>query len=416
VKKAVAAGLAVVAVAAAGLGIGLNDAADPRANAQTPVKPAADDLKTRRDALDAELQESKAQVRVAQFRLLALEARKKELDDAIRRQAEEGKKGQTEPYVLVLIEDGADQGSILIRIAEYTKEAGEAVPGLVGTVTTSDIPYLRTYLERIRKDPAAPKKLLLRDASRTTNFMAEVGRREIALTCAAVKFPVFEHVPPPPSAPRAKPTVKGFREGAPPPYTIEPPDMLKIDAYVRFIPADAPVDPNGVLRELPVKSVVTGNHLVRPDGTVSLGQYGEVSVAGMTIPEATAAIRKHLAGQNIYRREAGTSESLVVVVDVVAFNSKVYYVITDGDGTGEQVFRLPCTGNETVLDAVAQINGLPAGAEGGITLARPSSGGTWTRDVDWTGITKHGKTETNYQILPGDRIYVKKKPAAANGP
>jgi polysaccharide export outer membrane protein len=27
--------------------------------------------------------------------------------------------------------------------------------------------------------------------------------------------------------------------------------------------------------------------------------------------------------------------------------------------------------------------------------------------VDWIGITQHGITTTNYQILPGDRIYVK---------
>ena len=27
--------------------------------------------------------------------------------------------------------------------------------------------------------------------------------------------------------------------------------------------------------------------------------------------------------------------------------------------------------------------------------------------VDWVGITQHGLTETNYQVMPGDRIYVK---------
>ena len=29
--------------------------------------------------------------------------------------------------------------------------------------------------------------------------------------------------------------------------------------------------------------------------------------------------------------------------------------------------------------------------------------------VDWTGITRHGKSETNYQLLPGDRLYVRPK-------
>ena len=40
-------------------------------------------------------------------------------------------------------------------------------------------------------------------------------------------------------------------------------------------------------------------------------------------------------------------------------NSKVYYIITDGAGSGEQVFRFPVTGSETVLDAISQIGGLP---------------------------------------------------------
>ena len=41
-----------------------------------------------------------------------------------------------------------------------------------------------------------------------------------------------------------------------------------------------------------------------------------------------------------------------------AYNSKVYYVITEGAGAGDLVARLPITGNETVLDAISQINGL----------------------------------------------------------
>ena len=48
-----------------------------------------------------------------------------------------------------------------------------------------------------------------------------------------------------------------------------------------------------------------------------------------------------------------------LVVDVLAYNSKVYYVITDGGGYGEQVYPIPVTGNETVLDAISKINGLP---------------------------------------------------------
>src|SRR3712207_4523827 len=96
---------------------------------------------------------------------------------------------------------------------------------------------------------------------------------------------------------------------------------------------------------------IRGEHLVRPDGTVSLGIYGSVYVAGMTLDQVRTAV------------EARLSEVLLnpeVSVDVFAYNSKVYYIITDGGGFGEQVYRFPISGNETVLDAMSQIYGLPA--------------------------------------------------------
>jgi protein involved in polysaccharide export with SLBB domain len=99
-----------------------------------------------------------------------------------------------------------------------------------------------------------------------------------------------------------------------------------------------------------------------------------------------------------------------VSVDVFAYNSKVYYVIFDGAGYGMQVFRLPITGNETVLDAVSRVNGLAAVAsKRRLWLARPSPANCGTNQVmpiDWNAITQSGSTATNYQIFPGDRIYV----------
>jgi protein involved in polysaccharide export with SLBB domain len=110
---------------------------------------------------------------------------------------------------------------------------------------------------------------------------------------------------------------------------------------------------------------IADEHLVRPDGTVALGVYGSVYVAGLTLTETRQKIRRHLVESNMLHDPE-------VTVDVLAYNSKVYYVVTDGGGAGEQVFRFPCTGNETVLDAVAQINGLPAVAsKKNIWIARP---------------------------------------------
>jgi polysaccharide export outer membrane protein len=94
----------------------------------------------------------------------------------------------------------------------------------------------------------------------------------------------------------------------------------------------------------------------------------------------------------------------------VAYNSKVYYVVIDGGGYGQQVFRFPITGNETVLDAISQINGLPPVADKSLVwVARATpddKAHPAVLPVDWHGITQDGSAATNYQIFPGDRIYV----------
>lgn len=146
---------------------------------------------------------------------------------------------------------------------------------------------------------------------------------------------------------------------------------------------------------------VRGQHLVRPDGTIGLGVYGAVKVVGLTIAEARAAIEQHLA-RDFLRPE--------VSVDVAAFNSKLYYVILDGAGAGQQVVRLPVTGNDTVLDAIALVNGLlPVSDKRQVVLARPSpmdQAGDQVYPVDWEALTTRGSVLTNYQLLPGDRVYV----------
>src|SRR5262249_25107677 len=100
-----------------------------------------------------------------------------------------------------------------------------------------------------------------------------------------------------------------------------------------------------------------------------------------------------------------------IALDVVGFNSKVYYLIYDGGGFGEQVYRMPITGNETVLDAIGQLGGLPyQSSMKKMWLARPSPpdcGCDQVLPIDSRAITQGGSTATNYQIFPGDRIYVK---------
>ncbi len=150
---------------------------------------------------------------------------------------------------------------------------------------------------------------------------------------------------------------------------------------------------------------IRGEHLIRPDGTVGLGTYGSVYVAGMTLPQVKACIEEHLS-KTLLRPE--------VSVDVAAFNSKWYYVITDFAGSGENVVRLPATGNETILDAISQIGGLSPVSSKKMWIARPAPPGAGVDQilpVDWKGITRRGHTRTNYQILPGDRVFVMSQPA-----
>jgi polysaccharide biosynthesis/export protein len=182
-------------------------------------------------------------------------------------------------------------------------------------------------------------------------------------------------------------------------------DLTADEARVAVIKqlADYFKGPRVVLAVSPSRALqqVRGPHLVRPDGTIGLGAYGSVRVVGLTIAEAKRAIEEWLS-KDFVRPE--------VSVDVAGFNSKVYYVIMDGAGSGEQVIRLPVTGNETVLDAISHVNGLlPVSNKFEIFVARPSpcdEAGDQVLPVDWIGLTQRGRTATNYQLLPGDRVYV----------
>jgi len=151
--------------------------------------------------------------------------------------------------------------------------------------------------------------------------------------------------------------------------------------------------------------LIRGEHLVRPDGTVSLGNYGEVRVAGLTLPEAKKAIEQQL-WKYLWEPE--------ISLDVAGYNSKVYYVVINQALAGMQILRLPITGNETVLDALGLINGIPAiASKDRIWLARPApahSGCDQVLPIDLRSITECGSTATNYQILPGDRVFVQVDP------
>ena len=201
-----------------------------------------------------------------------------------------------------------------------------------------------------------------------------------------------------------------------PPYVIEPPDILLVDA-LRVVPKPPfriqsfdtlQVIVEGTLLEQPINGLyvvepggmLDGEHLGGPDGTINLGTYGTVFVTGLTLAEAKVAIEKHLSDY---------LDAPLVSVDVFSYNSKVYYVITEGAGFGDNVVRFPVTGNETVLDAISQINGLSRLSSKDIWIARPAPSGVGCDQilpVDIEAIMKGASTATNYQVLPGDRVFI----------
>ena len=71
-----------------------------------------------------------------------------------------------------------------------------------------------------------------------------------------------------------------FRKVSMPDYVVEPPDLILVE----------------VLEALPGRPI-SGERLVRPDGKITLGFYGEVYVAGLTISEIKEKLILHLRKQ-----------------------------------------------------------------------------------------------------------------------
>jgi hypothetical protein len=128
---------------------------------------------------------------------------------------------------------------------------------------------------------------------------------------------------------------------------------------------------------------ISGEHLVRPDGTVQLGVYGSVYVTEMTLEEAKSTLETHLAK---FIHEP------VVNINVLSYNSKCIYIVFDSRiGGGENVMRLSFVGSQTVLDALGQFPHLGEIPRKKIWVARPdrNNAGPRTLPVDWKAITRH---------------------------
>src|SRR5262249_14033618 len=98
-----------------------------------------------------------------------------------------------------------------------------------------------------------------------------------------------------------------------------------------------------------------------PDGTINLGRYGQLLVAGRTVEEIEIAVRSAVLAQT---KDAGP-----ITVRIVTRVSKVFYVLGEVNAPG--AFTL--AGRETVLDAILVAGGLTDRASrNNIILSRPT--------------------------------------------
>jgi polysaccharide biosynthesis/export protein len=167
------------------------------------------------------------------------------------------------------------------------------------------------------------------------------------------------------------------------PWVVEPGDGLLVQ----------PVDLDSPVR-------FAADQTVLPDGTIDLGQYGRPVVAGKTVPVIEAEVKELV--------NAKAKEATAVTVRLINRQSKVYYVLGEVNAPG----AFPINGRETALDGIVAAGGLTRRAnEHKILLSRPSPS-TACREVFpvcYPQIVQLGDTTTNYQLQPGDRIYVPSK-------
>ncbi len=167
-------------------------------------------------------------------------------------------------------------------------------------------------------------------------------------------------------------------------YYVEPGDGLLL----------LPVDLDSPVR-------LPSDQTVSPDGTIDLGKYGKLKVTGMTLEQIEAIVLEQV--------KKITPDSGFIDVRLVNRQSKQFYVLGEVQTPG----KFPYTGNETVLDAILQAGGLKRqGSRVNVILVRPGpTGHNSVFAVNYNEIVQLGDTTTNYQLMPGDRVYVPSKKA-----
>ena len=182
------------------------------------------------------------------------------------------------------------------------------------------------------------------------------------------------------AVPRGVPAPRELQKMVLPSYMVQPGDQLLVEPINLDSPLRFPAD-----------------QTVLPDGTIDLGRFGRLIVAGKTIEEIEADVAAAIQG---FEPNADA-----INVRLVNPQSAVYYVLGEVNSPGS----FPVIGRETVLDGILAAGGLSDRASPcNIILSRPTppDGCRIVIPICYRQITQLGDTTTNFQIMPGDRIYV----------
>ncbi len=199
-----------------------------------------------------------------------------------------------------------------------------------------------------------------------------------------------------------------------------------------------------------------GDQIVKPDGSISIGEFGNFNAANKTTEQiqleiqalinskvrsaleqefAEETVREQKYEETAERPELESSDDEEdelddsisereqerraaldlriaeqikrnkVSVRLVNWESKKIYVLGEVNSPGFFGY----TGHQTVLDAIVEAGGLTSKANHHqIIVARPSSCGSCrtVMKVCYDQIVQLGDTSTNYQLMPGDRVFV----------
>lgn len=196
-----------------------------------------------------------------------------------------------------------------------------------------------------------------------------------------------------------------------------------------------------------------GDQVVKPDGRIALGEFGLIEAANKTVDQIQSDIQALIDERIRQELEFEFQEELRIEQASASESDRPEFETADGDRTDEDELRAQerraafevrlaerlrqnrvsvrlvnwdskkiyvlgevnspgffgYVGNETVLDAIIEAGGLTAKANHHqIIVARPTPSGSCriVMKVCYDQIVQLGDTSTNYQLFPGDRVFV----------